>query len=1184
MWDSSETQPQASAAEDAPEKAGSGGRSTARTAGDHARQAGVKTQFTEGRLVLEPDAGLLAGAETRFPLYIDPMYGTGATRWAYATNTNVNRNDEFLRVGREPEGDNYLARSFFEFPLGPLAGSRILSANFSITLTHSSSCGATPTRLWWSDSIASTPRTAWSPALIQHLDTQSASANKSSCPQPDVTMSFGGGLAGSLQANSGAGAYTVALTAQDECNCDAARAQWKKFYGSTARLIVDYNHAPVTPSAADMSLGPAGADPVVCGPGIRVNASNGIRLRAKLSDSDGGNVRAQWTVNGIPAQYAPPDSAMAASGSEFTTDLPAAALPEGSYSWTVRANDDTDAGSPGPTCAFVVDNTLPGAPKATTTELALTTGLIVPAPPASAVVGQAAAVTLTPTAQDTDVAGYLIGLGVGAARAPSLWVPAAPDAKAVAPVVPIASGSTINYLTIRARDLTGQLGATITYKFKANAGTVTHVRGDASGDGKPDYTVMADAGGGKSALWRWTTKTSGSGLFEPIAPQDSPGSYPTSTTTTVTGDFDGDGRSDVAVFQPKTTAGAALTVQRSDGDTLLGSPELWSDAGWNLASMKIVAGNFDGDAQGRDDIAVLYDQGGSTVQLRVLVATGSPGAVAFAPPAVWFQSGTGAMDWSKIKIVAGDFTRDGKADIAEIKDLGGRVGIFLHPSSGSAFPSSQVWYDEPGRGWDWNSSKFVTGDVTGDGRPDIATLYGFGRVQTALYVFANKADGTGFVPPPLAWASLEFAWDSTLAEPFTGDVDGDGDEDITVVYRCCGTGQRVLWRFTSNQGTVSAPTLVARTSLNSGGKWPLRMDPSAAYKLVARHSGLCLDISSNSIANGAVVWQWGCHSYSNQAFRFVPNGAAHYMLQPAHTSGMCLSASGSTQDGVDSYQWQCLGPNGDQVYKAEYVSGTGDDTVIRLRPVHSDKCLDIEGVRTDASAPVQQWTCYGGANQDFYLKRTAVTPYNLMGSYAMNESGGGTLADDSGRNATATLTGGATVGSGSGTFNGTSAYAATSGPAVDTSQSFTVSAWVRLTSDAHYVTAVSQDGTSVGGFNFGYQPPGDGNVWALELRNQDGYVAGAKSRASAPATLNTWTHLVGVRDVGANQIRLYVNGQLAGTAAYTYRWNATGPLTIARTLWQGTPADFWPGQIDDVRIWNRVLDANEISTLYATRS
>jgi hypothetical protein len=235
-------------------------------------------------------------------------------------------------------------------------------------------------------------------------------------------------------------------------------------------------------------------------------------------------------------------------------------------------------------------------------------------------------------------------------------------------------------------------------------------------------------------------------------------------------------------------------------------------------------------------------------------------------------------------------------------------------------------------------------------------------------------------------------------------------------------------------------------------------------------------------------------------------------------------------------------------------------------------------------ALVQQWDCLGGANQDFFLVRTPVVPYNLMGSYAMNESGGSTLGDSSGRNATATLAGGATVGAGHGTFNGSSAYAATAGPAVDTSQSFTVSTWVRLTSNADYAAAVSQDGSSVYGFALGYQPPGDGNVWALELRNQDGYVYGAKSRASAPATLNTWTHLVGVRDAGSNQIRLYVNGQLASTVTYVYRWNATGPLTIGRALWLGAPSEPWPGDVDDVRIYNRALGADEIATLYATRS
>ncbi|WP_283133707.1 RICIN domain-containing protein [Rhizohabitans arisaemae] len=947
--------------------------SSLREAGVSARQAHVKTRFTGGSLVTEPDTALLTGPDTRFPLFIDPAYlgPTGASRWAYATSTNVNRTDEYARIGRDPAG-NYEARSFFEFATAPLAGSKIMSANFSIDLYHSSSCGPTPTNLWHSASISGTPRADWSPSLITVLNTQSAAANKDDCFTPAIPkMIFDGNLAANLQANAanpGAGAYTLALAAPTECNCNASREQWKKFIAHTARLIVHYNHIPRTPAATDMSIDPS----FDCTPsGLRVNTLNGITLRATLSDGNGDVVKADWTVNGIAAQYAPPDSAFAASGSDFTTTLPAAAFTENTtYSWTVRGVDEAHAGADGPLCTFTVDNSVPGSPVVASADLALGTGLIVPAPPASAVTGRAARVTLAPASGDTDVAGYLIGVGAGTARDPGIWVPAAPDGRAVAPVVPIASGSTINYLRVRARDLSGQLGGTVTYMFRAGAGAAVRVRGDATGDGRPDLTVLADAGGGKSALWRWTADPAGTGLFEPIATQDTPGSYATASTTVAQGDFDGDGLGDVAVLQPKGP-GSALTVQRSDGNNLLGTPELWSDPTWAPATMKTVAGDFTGD--GKDDLLVLKDDGSATWRVWVLRATGTAGNVQFAAPAVWWSNPPGHAEWSRMKVVAGDFNGDGKTDFGHFYDYGScHTKVWIHYSTGSALQSGTMQWDGGVNNACWDRASYIIGDFNGDGKDDLGNFYDYGSCQTKLWTHPANAAGTGFDLPVLHFDSGQNSWCRDAVEPSVADDNADGKDDVTVVYRCCGPGQRVIWRFVSAGATMAAPRLVAKTALNSGGRWALAVDQSGVYKLMARHSGMCVDVAWGSTANGAAIWQWGCHGYGGQAFRVVFHGAGQYMLQPAHTTGMCLSAHGSA-NGNGAIQYQC-GPAGDQVYKLEYVSGTGDGTLVRMRPLHTGRCLDVSNVSMDQGAAIIQYDCYGNANQDFYLQRTTVAP------------------------------------------------------------------------------------------------------------------------------------------------------------------------------------------------------------------
>jgi hypothetical protein len=157
---------------------------------------------------------------------------------------------------------------------------------------------------------------------------------------------------------------------------------------------------------------------------------------------------------------------------------------------------------------------------------------------------------------------------------------------------------------------------------------------------------------------------------------------------------------------------------------------------------------------------------------------------------------------------------------------------------------------------------------------------------------------------------------------------------------------------------------------------------------------------------------------------------------------------------------------------------------------------------------------------------------------------------------------------GSGIFNGTDSQLTTASPVLGTGpgQSFTVSAWVYLTSTSQFATAVSQDGSTRSAFFLQYSRAD--NRWAF-ARN-------SRALSAAPPRLRTWTHLVGVYDAGSGQLALYVNGGRRGTAHETSPVSSAGELAVGRGKANGKYSDWFPGRINDVKVFGTALTAAQV--------
>jgi concanavalin A-like lectin/glucanase superfamily protein len=254
-----------------------------------------------------------------------------------------------------------------------------------------------------------------------------------------------------------------------------------------------------------------------------------------------------------------------------------------------------------------------------------------------------------------------------------------------------------------------------------------------------------------------------------------------------------------------------------------------------------------------------------------------------------------------------------------------------------------------------------------------------------------------------------------------------------------------------------------------------------------------------------------------------------------------------------------------------FFSGEIDDVQIFDRIISGD---EVENLATQAPVLAARWKLNDAGN--------AIRPAKAY--YRLDEAAGAPRAEDTMGAFPAGKSGGVTFGVAgkSGTamrLDGTTGYAATSGPVLDTSKSFSVSAWAKLpaTKPTHAAIIATQAGAQRSGFELYYSSTFD--RWIFNRYDADSTSAAiVRAQSNSVPQPNVWTHLTGVYDATAQQIRLYVNGTLAQTTAYTTPWNATGVLQLG-VGWYGSRSNFFGSDVDDVRIFDQVINESEIAQL-----
>jgi hypothetical protein len=272
---------------------------------------------------------------------------------------------------------------------------------------------------------------------------------------------------------------------------------------------------------------------------------------------------------------------------------------------------------------------------------------------------------------------------------------------------------------------------------------------DFDGDGKTDLAIFRNENG--KMVWYVMQSTAGYRVFQ----------WGLDTDLLAPGDYDGDGKTDFAVYRRAAGANSVFYhtfyIFQSSTDSL--STQTFTLSGDTPASP--YPEDFDGD--GKTDFAIIL---ATTFNQTIVVDESLNHSLKVF-----------ALSYSRNGTRMGDLTGDGKADFFTSNNLY-NVDITDYATRSVRTLHFGAWEDQ-----------FIRGDFDGDGVGDLTVF----RASDGSWWTMKSSDGTVQVAN----------WGRDGDIPVPGDYDGDGKTDLAIWRQ--GSPQCYYWIYGSQAGTMVAP-------------------------------------------------------------------------------------------------------------------------------------------------------------------------------------------------------------------------------------------------------------------------------------------------------------------------------------------------------------------------------------------